>query len=163
MAPQTITPHTSTPAIHSGWAAAVAQAGRLQLGQGLPTVDLANLRAGERATLDTHARPDRWLAGEHEPFWSDESTARVVVTDQRILVTPDWRGGMSLWHVDLENLQLAHTDRGWHLDLHPVGINPRVRLAGDAAPLVAVQLACTVFPSTWARLSGLLPLLDSAA
>jgi hypothetical protein len=70
---------------------------------------------------------------------------------------------MSLWHVDLENFQLARTDQGWHLDLHPVGINPRVLLTGDAVPLVALHVACTVFPSTWARLSGLLPLLDSAA
>ena len=154
---------TTAPAVDLGWVDALALAGRLELGQPLPILDLEALPMGERATLHTSARFDQWRAGAPEPVWGDDSTARVVVTDRRILVNHDWRGGTSLWHVDLENLQLGLTDQEWHLDLHPVGINPRVRLLGGAAPLIAVHVAATVFPSSWARLSGLLPLLDSAA
>lgn len=162
MAPQTITPATA-PAVDSGWSAAVAQAGRLQLGEPLPTFELGGLLVGERATLDAGAGLERWRAGRPEPFWGDESAVRVVVTDRRLLARHDRWGATSLWHVDLENVQLGRTDGQWHLDLHPVGINPRVRLTGAAAPMLAVHVAHTVFPGTWSRLSGLLPLLDSAA
>ena len=155
--------HTSAAAVDPGWSAAVAQAGRLQLGQSLPTLDRRDLRSGELATLDTRARVHQWQAGGPEPVWGEVSPAQVLVTNRRIVVNHDWRGGTSLWHVDVENLQLGRADGQWHLDLHPVGINPRVRLTGGSAPLIAVHVAHTVFPATWARLSGLLPLLDSAA
>lgn len=155
--------HTTTPAVDHGWGDALSLSGRLQRGQPLPSLELQALPVTEHATLDTLARVDQWRAGGYEPVWGDEPPAQVVVTDRRILVNHDWRGGISLWHVDLENLQLGRTEEGWHLDLHPVGINPRVRLIGGAAPVVAVHVAATVFPSTWARLSGLLPLLDSVA
>ena len=158
-----MTHHTTAPAVDVGWVDALALAGRLQLGQPLPHLEPQGLPVGERATLETRARVDQWRAGAPQPVWGDESSAQVVVTGRRILVNHDWQAGISLWHVDLENLQLGVTDQEWHLDLHPVGINPRVRLIGGAAPLVAVHVAATVFPTTWARLSGLLPLLDSAA
>jgi len=128
----------------------------------------------------------------HGPAWVDEARADLVVTTLRILVGHPERGVLSLWHVDLEHLHLEHLPfeqnhlaedhrdlqheqahqaslgRGgeggeWRLDLHPVGINPRVRLTGRAIPVVALHLAHTAFPTTWSRLSGLLPLLEQAA
>lgn len=155
-------PHSTTaPLVRTAWADAVALTERLRQGHPLPRLEVAGLPAGERATLETEAGGAQWRGGSPEPEWGDES--RLVVTDRRILVAPPRLGGVSLWHVDLENLQLHRTGPEWHLDLHPVGINPRVRLTGGATPLIAVHLAHTVFPSTWARLSGLLPLLDAAA
>ena len=155
-------PHTTASAVDTGWSAAVAQAGRLQLGHGLPTVELDGLPAGEHATLETSVTYEQQCAPRESP-WAEPSPTQLVVTDRRLLVSHPLQGLLSLWHVDLENLQLGLAGGVWHLDLHPVGINPRVRLTGGSAPLVAVHVAHTVFPSSWARLSGLLPLLDSAA
>ena len=143
------------------WSDAVALTDQLQRGQPLPCLEVTGLPAGERATLSTEVGYARWRGDGLDPGWDDES--RLVVTDRRILVDHPRQGLISLRHIDLENLQLARTGPEWHLDLHPVGINPRVRLAGGAAPLIALHVAHTVFPNTWARLSGLLPLLDAAA
>ena len=145
------------------WADAVVLVGRLRRGESLDQIALGGLPTGERATLEACVTYAQSCTGAAAAEWGAESPTPVVVTDRRILVGHPHRGLVSLWHVDLENLQLARTDRGWHLDLHPVGINPHVRLSGGAAPVVALHVAHTVFPNTWSRLSGLLPLLDSAA
>lgn len=153
----------TAPAVRHGWADAVALAGRLQRGESPSTLELGGLPAGELATLETVVTYEQSGSRRRQSPWGEPAPTDVVVTDRRILVSHPRRGLLSLWHVDLENLQLGLTGQQWHLDLHPVGINPRVRITGDAAPLVALHVAYTVFPSTWARLAGLLPLLDSAA
>ena len=154
--------HTTAAAVDLGWADAVELAGRLLRGASLAHLELGDLPAGERATLETTLTYEQQCP-RGETRRGEASPADVVVTDRRILVSRPLRGLLSLWHVDLENLQLGVTGQQCHLDLHPVGINPRVRLTGEAAPMVALHVAHAVFPSTWARLSGLLPLLDSAA
>lgn len=157
----TAPPSATAPPATTAWADAVALMDQLRQGRPLPRLDLAGLPSGEQASLEAEAGYAQWRGAGQEPAWPEES--RLVVTDQRLLVDHPGRGLVSLRHVDLENLQLARTGPQWHLDLLPVGINPRVRLTGGAAPLIAVHVARTVFPATWARLSGLLPLLDAAA
>ena len=156
-------PHSTTaPVVETDWLDAVALTDRLREGQPLPCLEGAGLLDGEQASLETEASYQQWGWSRGQRTREDWSPVQVVVTDQRILVAQPRLGGVSLWHVDLENLQLGETDGQWQLDLHPVGINPRVRLTGGSAPLIAVHVAHTVFPATWSRLSGLLPLLESA-
>jgi hypothetical protein len=152
---------TTTPVVETPWLDAVVLADQLRRGHPLPRLDSPGLSPGERASLEAEAGYAQWRGASQEPTRAEVS--RLVVTDRRILVDHPGRGLVTLRHVDLENLQLARTGPQWHLDLLPVGINPRVRLTGGAAPLIAVHVAHTVFPATWARLSGLLPLLDAAA
>ena len=154
---------TTAPVVETAWADAVVLTERLRRGQPLPRLVGTGLLEGEHATLETEAHFEQWCGSGPAPSRDDWSPVQVVVTDRRILVGQPRPGGVSLWHVDLENLQLGLAQGQWYLDLHPVGINPRVRLTGGSAPLVAVHVAHTVFPETWVRLSGLLPLLDSAA
>jgi hypothetical protein len=163
MPQSTTTPlRTTAPVVETGWAEAVAVIDRLREGQTLPRLDGTGLPDGERVSLETEASYQEWGWSEGQRTREDWSPVQVVVTDQRILVAQPRLGGISLWHVDLENLQLGETDGRWQLDLHPVGINPRVRLTGGSTPLIAVHVAHTVFPETWSRLSGLLPLLEAA-
>jgi hypothetical protein len=154
---------TTAPVVETGWADAVALADRLRRGQPLPRLEGTGQLDGEHATLEVEAHYEPWPGSTDEPLRHDWEPRQVVVTNRRILVAQPRPGGVSLWHVDLENLQLGVTDGLWCLDLHPVGINPRVRLSGGSAPLVAVHVAHTVFPATWSRLAGLLPLLGFAA
>lgn len=154
---------TSTaPAVDLAWADAIALMGRLRSGGPMRRLDgvEAPLAEDEQATLLAAAAYDQWTASV-VPDPGGSAPVELVVTDRRILVDHP-RGSRSLWHLDLEHLQLFHTSAGWELDLHPVGINPHVRLSGSAVPLVAVHLAHAAFPRTWDRLAGLLPLLDAA-
>lgn len=153
----------TAPAVRHGWADALALAGRLQRGESPSTLELEGLPAGERATLETVVTYEQSGSRRRQSPWGEPAPTDVVVTDRRILVSHPRRGLLSLWHVDLENLQLGRSGQQCQLDLHPVGINPAVRLTGDAAPLVALHVAHAVFPATWPRLSGLLPLIESAA
>lgn len=155
--------HQTTTArpVERGWLDAVALAARLQGGEALPRWQTPSLADGEWATLEaeaTYEQPTR----RHQRDEVGWPLAGLVVTDHRILVDHPERGPVSLWHLDLENLQLTRTGTQWHLDLHPVGINPHVRLGGDSAALVALHVAHAVFPATWPRLAGLLPLIDAA-
>lgn len=154
---------TTAPVVETAWVDAVVLADRLRGGRPLPRLVGTGLLDGEDATLETEAHFEQWCGSRRSPSRGDWSPVQVVVTTLRILVGQPRPGGVSLWHMDLENLQLGLTDGQWCLDLHPVGINPRVRLTGGSAPLIAVHVAATVFPTTWARLSGLLPLLDPGA
>ncbi|SDP52559.1 hypothetical protein SAMN04489867_2782 [Pedococcus dokdonensis] len=152
---------STTPVVDASWADAVALADRLQRGERPADLGLGGLPADERATLQTSASYEQQCA-PREDHWGEPSATQVVVTDRRILVSHQHRGLLSLWYVDVENLQLARAEDGWALDLHPVGINPHVRITGPTAPLVAVHVAHAAFPRTWQRLSGLLPLLEAA-
>lgn len=95
--------------------------------------------------------------GQRARGWGDRQAAPVLATTERLVVNHRLRGWQSFWMLDLVDYDTSLAEPLWWLDVTWSSV--RLRLSGLAVPLLAVFVASTSQPLSWASDPRLAPLL----
>lgn len=89
--------------------------------------------------------------------WGDRQGASVLATTERLVVDHRLRGWESFWLEDLLDYDTSLTEPTWLLDL--TWNTARLRMSGLSVPMLAVFVASTTQPRSWATDPRLAPLM----
>lgn len=104
------------------------------------------IAAGFAATAMANSVKKHRAEARSVPRWRDVVRARVIATDQRLLVQVPNRGLLSFWYAGMQELYPA--PREWGVVMVWPDAAP-LRLTGLSAPYLAVHIAAHVMPQQW--------------